>query len=193
MIPLVILLALAIFIYIERLRTIRKANTDSEEFMKQVRRHVLAGNVEAAKGLCESRNDPFARMIHKGISRLGVASLKDIEGSIENVGKLEVYRLERRLSILATVAGAAPMIGFFGTVLGMIAAFGAIEAKGGEVDAVDLAGGISQAMVTTASGLVVGILAYLAYNSLVSMVNKVVFKLELTSTDFIDLLQEPSQ
>jgi len=193
MIPLVILLILAIFIYFERYFTIRKANTDSEDFMKQVRRHVLAGNIEAAKGLCESRNDPFARMIYKGISRLGVASLKDIEGSIENVGKLEVYRLERRLSILATVAGAAPMIGFFGTVLGMIAAFGAIEAKGGEVDAVDLAGGISQAMVTTASGLVVGILAYLAYNSLVAMVNKVVFKLELTSTDFIDLLQEPSQ
>ncbi len=193
MIPLMILLVLAIFIYVERWLTIRKANADSEEFMKQVRRHVLAGNVQAAKGLCESRNDPFARMILKGINRLGTASLKDIEGSIENVGKLEVYRLERRLSILATVAGAAPMIGFFGTVLGMIQAFGAIEAKGGQADAVDLAGGISQAMVTTASGLVVGILAYLAYNTLVSMVDKVVFKLELTSTDFIDLLQEPAE
>lgn len=193
MIPLYLLMILAIFIYVERWLTIRKANTDSEDFMKQVRRHVLAGNVEAAKGLCESRNDPFSRMIRKGISRLGAASLKDIEGSIENVGKLEVYRLERRLSILATVAGAAPMIGFFGTVLGMIQAFGAIQAKGGKADAVDLAGGISQAMVTTASGLVVGILAYLAYNTLVSMVNKVVFKLELTSTDFIDLLQEPAQ
>ncbi|MEM9986247.1 MAG: MotA/TolQ/ExbB proton channel family protein, partial [Bacteroidota bacterium] len=188
MIPLYILMVLAIFIYVERWLTIRKSNTDSEDFMKQVRRHVLAGNIEAAKGLCESRNDPFSRMIRKGISRLGAASLKDIEGSIENVGKLEVYRLERRLSILATVAGAAPMIGFFGTVLGMIEAFGAIRDKGGEADAVDLAGGISQAMVTTASGLVVGILAYLAYNTLVSMVNKVVFKLELTSTDFIDLL-----
>ncbi len=193
MIPLYILMVLAIFIYVERWLTIRKANTDSEDFMKQVRRHVLAGNIEAAKGLCESRNDPFSRMIRKGISRLGAASLKDIEGSIENVGKLEVYRLERRLSILATVAGAAPMIGFFGTVLGMIEAFGAIRDKGGEADAVDLAGGISQAMVTTASGLVVGILAYLAYNTLVSMVNKVVFKLELTSTDFIDLLQEPAE
>jgi biopolymer transport protein ExbB len=193
MIPLVILLVLAIFIYIERYLTIRKANTDSEEFMKQVRRHVLAGNIEAAKGLCESRNDPFSRMILKGIRRLGVASLKDIEGSIENVGKLEVYRLERRLSILATVAASAPMIGFFGTVLGMITAFNAIVAEGGQADAVDLAGGISQAMVTTAFGLVVGILAYLAYNSLVSMVNKVIFKLELTSTDFLDLLQEPAE
>jgi biopolymer transport protein ExbB len=193
MIPLVILLVLAIFIYIERYLTIRKANTDSEEFMKQVRRHVLAGNIEAAKGLCESRNDPFARMILKGVRRLGIASLKDIEGSIENVGKLEVYRLERRLSILATVAASAPMIGFFGTVLGMIKAFNAIVAEGGQADAVDLAGGISQAMVTTAFGLVVGILAYLAYNTLVSLVNKVIFKLELTSTDFIDLLQEPAE
>lgn len=193
MIPLVILLVLAIFIYIERYLTIRKANTDSEEFMKQVRRHVLAGNIEAAKGLCESRNDPFSRMILKGVRRLGIASLKDIEGSIENVGKLEIYRLERRLSILATVAAAAPMIGFFGTVLGMIKAFNSIVAEGGQADAVDLAGGISQAMVTTAFGLVVGILAYLAYNTLVSLVNKVVFKLELTSTDFIDLLQEPAE
>ena len=152
----------------------------------------LGGNIEAAKGLCESQNDPFSRMILKGINRLGTASLKDIEGSIENVGKLEVFRLERRLSILATIAGAAPMIGFFGTVLGMIKAFNAIVREQGNANPVDLADGISTAMVTTVSGLVVGILAYLAYNTLVAMVNKVVFKLELTSTDFIDLLQEPA-
>ncbi|RMG69107.1 MAG: MotA/TolQ/ExbB proton channel family protein, partial [Bacteroidetes bacterium] len=175
-----------------RYLTIRKSNTDSKEFMEQVRKHVLAGNVEAAKGLCESRNDPFARMIYKGVSRLGSASLKDIEGSIENVGKLEIYRLERRLSILATIAGAGPMIGFFGTVLGMIKAFNEIVRTGGNANAVNLADGISTAMITTASGLVVGILAFLAYNTLVAMVNQVVFKLELTSTDFIDLLQEPA-
>lgn len=192
MIPLGVLLILAIFIYIERYLTIRKSNTDSKEFMEQVRKHVLAGNIEAAKGLCESRNDPFARMIYKGVSRLGTASLKDIEGSIENVGKLEIYRLERRLSILATIAGAGPMIGFFGTVLGMIKAFNEIVRTGGNANAVNLADGISTAMITTASGLVVGILAFLAYNTLVSMVNQVVFKLELTSTDFIDLLQEPA-
>ena len=192
MIFLVVLLILAIYITIERYLTIRKANADSEEFMKQVRKYVLAGNIEAAKGLCESTNDPFARMIHKGISRLGVASLKDIEASIENVGKLEVYRMERRLGLLATVAGAAPMIGFLGTVLGMIDAFSAIVKGGGNVNPTQLADGISQAMVTTAGGLVVGILAYLAYNTLVGMVNKIVFKLELTSTDFIDLLQEPA-
>ncbi|MCB0855717.1 MAG: MotA/TolQ/ExbB proton channel family protein [Bacteroidetes bacterium] len=192
MIPLLILLVLAIFIYIERYLTISKADFDSKDLMKNVRKHVLAGNIEAAKGLCESTDNAFSRMIHKGISRLGSASLKDIEGSIENIGKLEVFRLERRLSILATVAGAAPMIGFFGTVLGMISAFNAIVIKEGNANPVDLAGGISEAMVTTASGLVVGILAFLAYNTLVAMVNKVVFKLELLSTDFIDLLQEPA-
>ncbi|MEL6653866.1 MAG: MotA/TolQ/ExbB proton channel family protein, partial [Bacteroidota bacterium] len=160
---------------------------------RQVRKYVLAGNIEAAKGLCESVNDPFSRMIYKGISRLGSASLKDIEGSIENVANLEVYRLERRISLLATVAGAAPMIGFFGTVLGMIKAFNEIRDLGGNADAAALAGGISEAMVTTASGLVVGIIAYLAYNSLVALINKVVFKLELTATDFIDLLQEPAK
>ncbi len=193
MVPLAILLVLAIFIFVERYLNIRKADGDSEEFMRQVRKYVLAGNIEAAKGLCESTNDPFSRMIYKGISRLGSASLKDIEGSIENVGKLEVYRLERRVSLLATVAGAAPMIGFFGTVLGMIKAFNAIVETGGNANAVDLAGGISTAMITTASGLVVGIIAYLAYNSLVALINKVLFKLELTATDFIDLLQEPAK
>lgn len=192
MIFLAALLFLTIYFTIERYLNIRKANTDSEEFMKQVRKYVLAGNIEAAKGLCESTNDPFSRMIHKGISRLGTASLKDIEASIENVGKLEVYRMERRLSLLATFAGAAPMIGFLGTVLGMIKAFNAIVKGGGNVNPTQLADGISQAMVTTAAGLVVGILAYLAYNTLVALVNKVVFKLELTSTDFIDLLQEPA-
>ncbi|MFK7920653.1 MAG: MotA/TolQ/ExbB proton channel family protein [Bacteroidia bacterium] len=193
MIPLAILLVVAIFIFIERYLNIRKADGDSEEFMRQVRKYVLAGNIEAAKGLCESVNDPFSRMIYKGISRLGSASLKDIEGSIENIANLEVYRLERRISLLATVAGAAPMIGFFGTVLGMIKAFNEIRDLGGNADAAALAGGISEAMVTTASGLVVGIIAYLAYNSLVALINKVVFKLELTATDFIDLLQEPAK
>ncbi|MEM6763368.1 MAG: MotA/TolQ/ExbB proton channel family protein [Bacteroidota bacterium] len=192
MVPLAILLFLAIYLWIERYRIIKKADGNSEEFMKQVRKYVLAGNVEAAKGLCDSTNDAFARMIHKGISRLGTSNLKDIEGSIENVGKLEVYRLERRLSILATIAGAAPMIGFLGTVLGMIKAFMAIVASEGNANPVQLAGGISEAMITTASGLIVGIIAYIGYNTLVALVNKVVYKLELTSTDFIDLLQEPA-
>lgn len=192
MIPLAVLFGLAIFISIERYLTIRKANSDSGEFMKQVRKYVLAGNLEGAKGLCESTNSPFSRMIYKGISRLGVASLKDIEGSIENVGRLEVYRLERRLSLLATIAGLGPMIGFFGTVQGMIDAFNTIVSKAGSANPVDLAGGIATAMVTTAAGLVVGIIAFFAYNTLVALVNQVVFKLELTSNDFLDLLQEPS-
>jgi biopolymer transport protein ExbB len=192
MIPLGILLIAAIYIFFERYLTVRKANADSEDFMKQVRGYVSKGNLEGAKGLCESRNDPFARMIHKGISRLGTGSIQDIENSIETVGKLEIIRLERRLPMLATIAGAGPMIGFMGTVLGMIDAFNQIVRTGGSASAQDLASGISTAMITTASGLIVGVLAYLAYNSLVAMVNKVVFKLELTASDFLDLLQEPA-
>ncbi|MEO0899545.1 MAG: MotA/TolQ/ExbB proton channel family protein [Bacteroidota bacterium] len=189
-----ILLAAAIFIYIERTLTIRKANADTEQFMREVRSNVLAGDIQRALLLCESRNDPFAMMIHKGITRLkSGASLKDIEGSIENVGNLEVYRLERRLPILASIAGAAPMIGFLGTVIGMIIAFNAIVRAGGEASGVELSEGISTAMYTTAGGLIVGVIAYLAYNFLTSAINRVVFKLELTSNDFIDLLQEPAK
>lgn len=189
---LALLLVAAIYLFIERYLTINKSDADSADFMGQVRTYVMAGNLEAAKGLCDSRNDPFARMIKKGIERLGNASLEDIRTSIENVGELEVYRMERRLSLLATIAGAAPMIGFFGTVLGMIAAFNQILDQGGQTDATSLAGGIGQALVTTAGGLAVGILAYLFYNSLVAMKDKVIYKLELTSTSFIDLLQEPA-
>lgn len=192
MIPLAVLMIAAIYIYFERYFTIRKADGDSEDLIKQVRTLVIAGRIDEAKKVCEQTNDAFARMLHKGISRLGRASLKDIEGSIENVGKLEIYRMERRLSSLATIAGAGPMIGFLGTVLGMIKAFGAIVRGQGNAGPVELADGISQAMLTTAFGLIVGIIAYIAYNSLVAMVNKVVFKLELTSTSFLDLLQEPA-
>ncbi|MFK7971036.1 MAG: MotA/TolQ/ExbB proton channel family protein [Bacteroidia bacterium] len=192
MIPLGILLVAAIYLFVERYLTIRKANTDSEDFMKQLRVFVLKGKLDDAKRLCESRNDPFSRMIYKGVSRLGSASLKDIEGSIENVGKLEVIRLERRLPLLATIAGAAPMIGFMGTALGMIEIFAQLTQASGTADPKDLAGGMSVALITTVAGLVVGILAYLGYNILIALVNKVVFKLELTATDFLDLLQEPA-
>jgi biopolymer transport protein ExbB len=192
MIPIGVLFIITLFITIERWLTIRKADADSEELMKQVRKYILAGNLEGAKGLCQSQNNLFARMILKGLNRLGSASLKDIEGAIENVGNLEVYRLERRLSLLATSAGAAPMLGFFGTVLGLINVFNTVVATGGNANAVNLAGGIGVAMITTAAGLVVGITAYLAYNTLSALINKLVFKLELTSSDFIDLLQEPA-
>jgi len=193
MIPLIILLIAAIFIFIERYRLIRKADGNSEDLVDKVRNLVLSDRIEEAKRLCQEKNDAFSRMLYKGITRLGTSSLKDIEGSIENVGKLEVYRMERRLSILATIAGAGPMLGFLGTVLGMIKAFSAIVRGEGNAGPVELADGISQAMITTAFGLIVGIVAYIAYNTLVAMVNKVVFKLELTSTSFIDLLQEPAQ
>lgn len=192
MIPLAILFVAAIYLFIERYLTIRKANTDSEDFMKQVRVFVLKGKLDDAKRLCESRSDPFSRMIYKGVTRLGSASLKDIEGSIENVGKLEVIRLERRLPLLGTIAGAAPMIGFMGTALGMIEIFAQLTQAQGVADPKDLAGGMSVALITTVTGLAVGITAYLGYNILIALVNKVVFKLELTATDFLDLLQEPA-
>ena len=191
MVPLVLLLILAIFITIERYLIINKANEDPEPFLKQVRKYVLEGDIKSAKTFCDSHDSPFSRMIHKGISRLGTP-LTDIEASIENVGKLEVYRLEKGLSVLATIAGAGPMIGFFGTVIGMINAFMEIAMKGGNVNPTDLAGGIYEAMVTTAFGLLVGIVGFLAYNWLVTLVNGIVYKLEIASTDFIDLLQEPA-
>lgn len=191
MIPLALLLIVAIYIFIERYMTIKKSNSKPETFMSQVKAYVLSGEVEKAKTVCESNNSPFSKMILKGLNRLG-SPLTDISASIENVAKLEIQRLEKSLSFLATVAGAAPMVGFFGTVVGMIKAFMEISFLKGNVNPAVLADGIYQAMITTAGGLAVGIIAYLGYNTLVNMVNSVVFKMETTSTDFIDLLQEPA-
>lgn len=190
MVPLVILLFLAIYLFIERYLSIRRANHDPSIFVSNVRGLVQTGNLEQAKNLCMTENTPFSRMILKGINRLG-QPLSDIRTSIENVGSLEINNLEKRLAYLATIAGAAPMLGFFGTVMGMIFAFMEIAKSQGNVSPADLADGIYTAMVTTAGGLFVGIIAYLGYNILVSMVSSVVYKMESTSTEFIDLLQEP--
>lgn len=192
MIPIGILLVLAVYIFVERYLNIRKANQDPQAFMATVRSHVLSGNLDQARNYCMQENTPFSRMILKGINRLG-NPLQDISAAIENVGSLEVYRLEKRLGLLATFAGAAPMLGFFGTVIGMIEAFGRISDLKGNVSPEVLAEPISTAMVTTAAGLVVGVVAYLGYNTLVNMVSSVVHKMESTSTDFIDLLQEPAK
>lgn len=192
MIPIGLLFILAVFIFVERYMQIQKANQDPASFMATVRSYVLAGNLEQAKTFCMTENTPFSRMILKGINRLGTP-LRDIAAAIENVGALEVYRLEKRLTILATIAGAAPMLGFFGTVSGMITGFQRIAHLQGNVNPSELAGAIYTAMVTTAGGLLVGIIAYLGYNTLVSMVSSIVFKMESTSTDFIDLLQEPAK
>ncbi|MBN8652012.1 MAG: MotA/TolQ/ExbB proton channel family protein [Cytophagales bacterium] len=190
MIPLAICSVIAIYIFVERLLTVNKANVSSDAFMGRVKELVLRGDINGAKVLCSQHDTPTARMIEKGVSRIG-SPLKTIEASIENVGKIEVFRLEKNLSVLATIAGAAPMIGFLGTVIGMVNAFIAIAQEEGSVSPKLLADGIYTAMVTTVAGLVVGIIAYLGYNFLVTRVSKVIHRMEYSSIEFIDLLQEP--
>src|SRR6187431_725546 len=190
MVPIGILWVIAIYLFIERWLTINKANEDPSIFMGRVKELVLRGDINGAKMLCSQNPTPVARMIEKGIARIG-SPLKNIEASIENVGKIEVFKLEKNLPTLATIAGSAPMMGFLGTVIGMVEAFISISQEEGSVSPKLLSSGIYTAMITTVAGLVVGIIAYLAYNYLVSRVQKVIHKMEYTSIDFIDLLQEP--
>lgn len=190
MVPIAICWVLAIYLFIERVLTINKANLDPGMFMGKVKELVLRGDITAAKMLCNQNTTPVARMIEKGIARIG-SPLKTIEASIENVAKIEIFKLEKNLTTIATIAGAAPMMGFLGTVIGMIEAFIAISQEEGSVSPKLLSSGIYTAMITTVAGLVVGIMAYLAYNYLVSRVQKVIHKMEYTSIEFIDLLQEP--
>ena len=192
MIPLALLLFIALYIFFERWFTIRKASKIDPNFMNNIKDYVMSGNIDAAKTLCKNTDSPIARMIEKGLMRLG-KPLKNIEVAIENTGKLQVYKMEKSLVALATISGAAPMLGFLGTVMGMIGAFYSLAQSGGEGGAGLLANDIYQALVTTAGGLVVGILAYIGYNSLVSMVEKVIFKMEANTVEFIDLLQEPAK
>ena len=190
MVPIFILSVLAIYLFFERLMIINKANQNPDPFMNRVKDLVVRGDITGAKMLCAQQDSPVARMIQKGLSRIG-SPLKNIEASIENVGKLEIFKLEKNLSSIATIAGAAPMMGFLGTVIGMVEAFIAIAQEEGSVSPKLLSSGIYTAMITTVAGLVVGIIAYLAYNFLVTRVQKVIHKMEYTSIEFIDLLQEP--
>lgn len=190
MIPLLICSIIAIYIFVERLLTINRANVSSDSFMGKIKELVLKGDINGAKILCAQQDTPVARMIEKGVVRIG-SPLKNIEASIENVGKIEVFRLEKNLSVLATIAGAGPMIGFLGTVIGMVQAFIAIAQEEGSVSPKLLADGIYTAMITTVAGLIVGIIAYLGYNYLVTRVSKVIHRMEYSTIEFIDLLQEP--
>ena len=190
MVPIAICWVIAIYLFIERILTINKANMDPGIFMGRVKELVLRGDINGARSLCSQNDSPVARMIEKGISRIG-SPLKTIEASIENLAKIEVFKLEKNLPTIATIAGAAPMMGFLGTVIGMIEAFIAISQEEGSVSPKLLSSGIYTAMITTVAGLVVGIMAYLAYNYLVTRVAKVIHKMEYTSIEFIDLLQEP--
>ncbi len=190
MIPIILCSFVAIYIFVERVLTINKANQSPEAFIGRIKEMVLRGDVNGAKLLCSQFDSPIARMIEKGVARIG-SPLKTIEASIENVAKLELFKLEKNLSILATVSGSAPMMGFLGTVIGMVSAFIAIAQEEGSVSPKLLSSGIYTAMITTVAGLVVGIMAYLAYNYLVTRVSKVVHKMEYSAIEFIDLLQEP--
>ena len=192
MIPLTILSILGVYIFIERYMAITTASKIDKGFMDQIQGHMLRGDIQLATNLCQQQNTPIARMVEKGIKRLG-KPLLSIEVAIENEGKLELMKLEKNLAILATISGVAPMIGFLGTVTGMITAFFKISNAGSAVDPSMLAGGIYQALITTAAGLMIGIPAYVAYNFLVNMVEKVVFKMEATSIGFVDFLQEPAK
>ncbi len=192
LIPILILSLVAVYIFVERILTIRKASQTPGQFIDNIKKLVLDGDISGATLLCTQTETPISKMIEKGIARIG-NPLKNIEVSIENVGKIEIYKLEKNLSLLATISGAAPMLGFLGTVTGMIQAFMAIAQEEGSVSPKLLSEGIYEAMITTAAGLIVGIVAYLGYNYLVTRVQKLIHKMEYNSIDFIDLLQEPKK
>ena len=190
MLPLLIMLTLAVYIFVERLLTISKSAKEERNFMNNIRDFIHSGKIESALALCKGNSTPLARMIEKGISRIG-KSLSDISAAVENTGNLEVQRLEKKVSILATIAGAAPMLGFLGTVVGMVIAFHNMAANPNNLNITDLSGGIYTAMITTVGGLIVGIIAYICYNVIVARIQRVVYMLEAKSTEFLDLLHEP--
>ncbi|MEZ4756216.1 MAG: MotA/TolQ/ExbB proton channel family protein [Flavobacteriales bacterium] len=190
--PLAIMSLMAVYIIIERSLAIRRALKEEKDFMNKIRDYIHEGKIDSARNLCAQTATPVARMLDKGISRIG-KPLKDIEVSIENAGKLEVYQLEKGLTVLATISGAAPMIGFLGTVIGMIVTFHTMKISGAGVEIAQLSGGIMQAMVTTVAGLVIGIIAYVAYNTLVARVSKVVQNMEATTIAFMDVLDSPAK
>jgi len=192
MIPILLLWMVAIYVFVERVMTIRKASNTPDDFKDRIRQLVTNGDIQGARLWCVQTDTPAARMIEKGVSKIG-SSLKNIEVSVENIGKIEIYKLEKNLGLLATISGAAPMIGFLGTVTGMIQAFMAVAQEEGAVSPKLLSGGIYEALITTAAGLIVGILAYLGYNYLVSRVSKVVHTMEYNAIEFVELLQEPQK
>ncbi len=189
--PLLILSILAVYIFFERTMAISRAMKEEGNFFDKIKDYIHSGKFDSARNLCGTTDSPVARMLDKGITRIG-KPLNDITAAIENVGKLEIYKLEKNLTALATIAGAAPMIGFLGTVIGMVQVFYNMQTKGAvEID--DLAGGMKFAMVTTIAGLIVGIIAYVAYNFLVARVSAVIHKMEAGSIEFLDILEEPGK
>ena len=191
MIPLLLLSILTIYIFGERWWAIRKASQIDENFMRNIHDYIHEGKIKAAINLCQTQETPIARLIEKGIERIG-RPLSDIQTAVENMGNVEVSRLEKGLPMLATIAGGAPMIGFLGTVIGMIQAFYNMSQAGSNDDITLLSGGIYTAMVTTVAGLIVGITAYFGYNYLVARIDNIVYKMESNTIEFMDLLHEPA-
>ena len=191
MIVLAVLSVLAIYIFIDKYLALKKAGKNQDGFMQNIKNYIKEGKIDNAIDSCRNNGSPISRMIEKGLQRIG-RPLNDVNTAIENVGKQEVAKLEKGLALLATIAGGAPMIGFFGTVTGMVQSFSSMAAAGNALEIKDLAGGIETALVTTVGGLFVGIIAYFAYNILVSKVNNLVNDLESKTTEFMDVLNEPA-
>jgi biopolymer transport protein ExbB len=191
MIVLAVLSVLAIYIFIDKYLAVKKAGKNQDGFMQNIKNYIKEGRIDNAIDSCRNNNSPISRMIEKGLQRIG-RPLNDVNTAIENVGKQEIAKLEKGLALLATIAGGAPMIGFFGTVTGMVQSFSSMAAAGNALEIKDLAGGIETALVTTVGGLFVGIIAYFAYNILVAKVNNLVNDLESKTTEFMDVLNEPA-
>ena len=192
MIPLALLAIVSIYIFFERLFAINRANRQDSSFMDRIKEYIHRGEVDQALKLCQDTNTPYSRMIEKGVSRIG-RPMNDVLVAIENVGNMEVAKLEKGFNWLATTAAGAPMLGFLGTVIGMVQAFFQLASAGNNSNVTILASGIYQALVTTVAGLIVGIIALFAYNFLTSRVNKVMNKLESKTMEFMDLLNEPAK
>jgi biopolymer transport protein ExbB len=191
MVPLLILAFLALVIFIERYLTIRKASRDESNLMQQVKQSIITGKLDSAVAICGNSNTPLGRMLQKGLLRIG-RPIKDIEGAIENIGKLEVSKLEKNISILGIVAGIAPMVGFVGTIAGVIQIFYNISLTD-NISMGIIAGGLYVKMITSATGLIVGILAYVGYHILNIMVDRIILRMETDAVEFIDLLEEPGR
>jgi biopolymer transport protein ExbB len=190
MIPMAIISIIMVYIAIERYLAITKAQREEKNFMVKVREYIHDGKLDAAKNLCTTTDSPVARMIEKGISKIG-KPIDDIKASIENIGKIEVYRLEKGVGMLATISGIAPMIGFLGTVIGMVQTFQSLRVNGMEIG--PLSEGMMMAMITTVVGLVIGIFALMFYNMFVTKINNAIHKMESSSIEFLDLLDEPGK
>ncbi|SFG73085.1 MotA/TolQ/ExbB proton channel family protein [Pedobacter insulae] len=191
MLPLGLLAFLGLIIFVERYLTIRKSSKDESNLMFQIKQNIHDGRLDSAIALCKNTKSPLGRMLEKGLKRIG-RPIKDIEGAIENTGKLEVSKLEKNIGILGIIAGIAPMLGFVGTIIGVIAIFHDVSIKG-EIEIGTISGGLYTKMITSATGLIIGIVAYVLYHILNMMVEKIILKMETDAIEFIDLLEEPGK